>query len=132
MSTNELFTVVKIIDEFRLVINAGTENDIKREDKFLIFSVGEEIIDPETTESLGKLEIVKGTGKPIHIQDKLTTIESDKLNRSMGKKTIIRKSGGSNIFGLQAPNVEEITDIPEVTQEPFSGAQVGDKAKKIK
>jgi hypothetical protein len=38
----------------------------------------EEIKDPDTGESLGYLEIYKGTGKIIHIQEKMSIIESDR------------------------------------------------------
>ncbi|MCK9376482.1 MAG: hypothetical protein M0P73_10045 [Syntrophobacterales bacterium] len=73
-----LATVVKIIDSRKLVINRGERDGIKYGQRFIIYHVEEEpIIDPITNESLGHLEIVKGTGKVFHIQERISIIESD-------------------------------------------------------
>lgn len=71
--------VAKIIDSTKIVINRGSEHDIKLNQKVLVYSTSnEEINDPETGELLGYLEVYKGTGKVVSIQDKLSVIESDR------------------------------------------------------
>ena len=71
------FKVVKVIDEFTLVINIGSDDEIEKGQRFLVYSISpDDIIDPDTNESLGKLEIVKGTGTVTHVQEKMATIES--------------------------------------------------------
>lgn len=69
--------VAKVLDEYRLVINRGEEHGIKRGQRVLVYKPSEEIFDPETGKSLGVLELVKGTGKVIHVQPEMSTIESD-------------------------------------------------------
>lgn len=73
----DLIKVAKIIDEYTVVINRGRHQGIKEGQRFLIYSIGEEIIDPDTKQSLGQLEIVKGTGKVAHLQDSMSQVSSD-------------------------------------------------------
>lgn len=54
-----VYRVVKIIDEYRLVVNSGTEDGIKVNDELEIFVPGKPIIDPETKEDLGTLDYIK-------------------------------------------------------------------------
>ena len=54
-----IFKVVRIIDSKSIVLNCGIEHGIKCGDKFDVFSIGKEIIDPDTNESLGTLDKVK-------------------------------------------------------------------------
>ena len=71
--------VAKVISSIRIAINRGSEDRIKLNQKVLLYSLSdEEIKDPETGESLGYLEIYKGTGKVIAVQEKLSIIESDR------------------------------------------------------
>lgn len=54
--------IVKIISTKKLVINAGRDKDIKPGDEFEIIDKfgSEPIIDPDTKENLGSLDITKG------------------------------------------------------------------------
>ena len=98
--------VVKIIDELKIVINKGSRDNIKLNQRFLVYHLEEEeTIDPITKESLGKLELVKGTGKVIYIQEKMSIIESDMI-----KSTLIAF---------------------QTSLRPFYNPEVGDKAKPI-
>ncbi|WP_051931100.1 hypothetical protein [Rahnella sp. WP5] len=70
--------VVKInAERTEFVINKGSSHGVYDGLKFQIIEFGEEIIDPETNESLGTLEILKGTAKVLHIQEKMTTLISN-------------------------------------------------------
>ena len=66
----------KIVDNQTIVLNIGRENGVFMDDKFVVFDLGEEVLDPETGENLGKLEDIKGKGKVIHVQNHLCTIET--------------------------------------------------------
>lgn len=57
MSTN--YKVIKILDEFRIIINAGFEDGIKPGTRLQIFVPGEEIIDPFSNVNLGTLDTIK-------------------------------------------------------------------------
>ncbi len=71
-------TVAKVVDRYTVILNKGARDGIRTGQRFLIYAFGDEdIIDPETKENLGRVEIVKGTGKVTHVQDKLATVASD-------------------------------------------------------
>lgn len=53
------YKVVKIIDENRIVINAGASDGFKSGSKFEIFVKGDMVIDPDTKEELGTLDFIK-------------------------------------------------------------------------
>lgn len=133
MGDNEtkIYKIIKVIDSFRLVINKGALDGIKSTNRFLIYELGEELSDPDTNESLGKLEIVKGIGKPVHIQDRITTIESSLYSQTKNRTTIVKKRGGSTLIGLGLPTTEEIIEPSEQIQEPFKDPSNRDLAKLI-
>lgn len=120
--------VVKRISSFELVINRGSLDGIKLKDRFLVYYIDpDEIIDPETQESLGNLEIIRGTGEAIHVQEKMTTIRSDRYDNSSGK-TIRRSS--SPFAGITAFAGTETIEQPSKNLIEFDSARLGDKVKK--
>lgn len=120
--------VVKIIDSYTVVINRGSEHGIKEYQRFLIYTLSKEIIkDSDTGKSLGYLEIVKGTGEVKHVQPKMSTIKSDRMQKP--KRKII-KSTSRGIFPFQGTSEEEIIE-PSDRLRPFDGPKVGDKVKPI-
>lgn len=86
--------VVEVLDEFRVVVNRGAADGVRSGDRFLIFELGPEIKDPESGETLGKLEVVRGTARVVHLQDKMATIQSDDFE-SFAPRTIKR---GLSVF----------------------------------
>ena len=68
--------VAKVIDSQTVVLNKGAQDGISEGNKFVVFSLGEQVHDPRTGESLGLLEEVKGKGKVVHVQDRVCTIET--------------------------------------------------------
>src|SRR6266508_2456411 len=81
-------TVVEVIDDYTVVINRGSRDGIRGGQRFVIYAQSsEQIRDPESGELLGYLEIVKGTGKVTHLQERLATVESDKTDEA--KKRVI-------------------------------------------
>lgn len=119
------YKVVSITnDGYRITINAGSNKRIMKGQRFLLYSLSDhEIIDPDTNESLGYLELVKGTGKVIHVQEKMATIESDVYETSQPTK-IVRKN---SMYSLGT--TEEQTLSKEHVA--FSNPQIGDLVKRI-
>lgn len=114
--------VVYIIDEYQLAINVGKSQGISIGDKYQVYALSnKEIIDPYTSQSLGYLEIIKGSGKVISVQESMSIIKS--IERSAFPTKIIKKSP----YGLFSESEEH------VSQEylPFDNPAVGDLAKKI-
>ena len=79
MSDANIFRVVHIIDQENIVINIGKNGDIKKGNRFLIYGIGDELFDPDTKQSLGKLEIVRGEGIVTHVQERMCIVQSDEF-----------------------------------------------------
>jgi len=128
---NKEIHVVKVISKTRLVLNVGSKEGILDNSKFLIFSVDEqEITDPITGENLGKLELVKGTGHVIHLQEKICTIETFAKEKS---HRIIRRTNPlwGSVLGYNIGAETETEEIPSKELEKFEDVNVGDYAKLI-
>ena len=124
--------VAKVIDSKTIVINRGFEDNVKKGDSFLVYAIGEEIIDPETGESLGKLEIVRGRAIAEHVQEKMSTLKSSKT--VLPDKKVIYRKPARNLWTVALGNSgietkEEVYGESEIL--PFDGAKVGDLAKPI-
>ncbi len=123
--------VVKVIASsdldgcYKLVLNKGSVDGIEKNFRFLIYEIAEEIIDPATNASLGNLEIVKGTGKVTHLQEKMCTIESDMYDRSNRTTTRVRNP----FLGSLGTKEETVYNTPEHI--PFDSPTIGDCAKQI-
>jgi len=64
--------VARIVDESTLVINRGSEHGVSAGARFSVFAEVEEVTDPETGETLGNWELVKGVVVAAHVQEKMT------------------------------------------------------------
>lgn len=126
---NKKIKVVHIQDEYNLSLNIGSNDGVKIGDKFLIYTLSDqEIIDPDTEESLGHLELVKGTGKVIHLQPKLCSIQSDTFKTPFETK-VVRKPVNPFV-ALGETKIEEITKS-EPQRQPFDSVKINDLAKPI-
>lgn len=133
MSERYFAKVVKVIDKYTIVINAGAEKGVRLGQNFLIVGVGETIIDPDTNESLGSLEIVRGKARVTHVQDRISTLASAESEKRPDVKEIkkVSTAGRGNtlasIFGPQETVTESIKPSDPQIKE-FSGVEVGDLA----
>ena len=96
-------------------LNSGSTHETSEGDIFLVYYLSDEdIVDSKGT-NYGKLEIVVGKGKVTHVQDRISTLESDTFESS---KKIIKKypnSSFASLFGSE--QVEEESGTP--IQLPF-------------
>lgn len=131
--------VVEVLDEYNVAINRGLSHGIVNGQRFLLYTLSrEEIRDPDTEESLGFLEIVKGTGRITHVQEKMATLTSDKVIPN--EKKIVRTtykdapSSFSSTVAFYTPHgstivEEETSGVPK--RDAFKNPRVGDCAKPI-
>lgn len=87
----EIFKIVKIVDAETIVINGGSDNGISIGDIFEIFETGQEVIDPDTGESLGTLDNVKETVRAINVFPQLTICRHI-IKRSLVPSELIRET----------------------------------------
>lgn len=73
---NDKFRVIRIIDDTSLVVNCGLEDGVKKGDKMQICGVGATIVDPETKEELGHLDIVKAKLNVSEVYEKMSVCET--------------------------------------------------------
>ncbi len=126
----DLAKVVKVIDDYHVVINRGADDGIEYDARFLIFGTGERLKDPDSGDDLGILELVRGKAKVVHVQQKISTLSSDEFSMIPGKKRVIKRQGGG-IFALtNQPAVEEIVEGEERYRTEID-ANVGDYARPI-
>jgi hypothetical protein len=118
----ELPVVAHVLDDEQLVINQGREHGVKIGQRFLVYGLGKEILDPRTQRSLGVLEIVRGTGRVSHLQPKMATITTDMT--IPGSRTVRKASIFANPFG---PEEQLEAPVPVGFTDPI----VGDFAKPI-
>ncbi|HEY3398870.1 MAG TPA: hypothetical protein VGM19_14540 [Armatimonadota bacterium] len=126
-------TVVKVVDHYHVVINRGAEDGVVNGQRFLIYQVSdEEILDPETGEYLGKLEIVRGSGTVSHLQAKISTVMSDRTREKTRVVTSRRRplNGWGGLGLLIADSYEEVPVPTEVTV-AFDHPEEGDKARPL-
>jgi hypothetical protein len=115
-----------------VVINRGAQQGIKLGDRFLVFGEGPNITDPDTGKDLGKLEVVRGRGEVVHVQDNLATIRTIERRRLRPAKRVVREPTpipglGPSFWGGKV--VEE--ELSQESELPFEAVRLGDFAKPI-
>ena len=68
--------VAKILDEKTIVLNVGRAAGVEQGMVFCVFAPVEDVTDPDTGESLGTWEAVKGYVQATHPQERLTVCRS--------------------------------------------------------
>lgn len=120
--------VAEVIDEYNIVINRGANSGVKLGDRYQIYYLSnEDIIDPETNESLGKLEHIVGTGKVINVQTSMSTLESCLYSKRESRTKVVKPY--SAIFNFAGETSETIIEPPE--REAFDNPEKGQLARFI-
>ena len=121
-----------------VVINQGSRHGVKTGDRFFVFGTGPHIADPDTSEDLGVLELVRGRGEVVHIQEQMATVRSVERRGIRPAKRIIREpaTGVSSLARALLGDVRSSTGVIEEelapeAEMPFESVQLGDLAKPI-
>ena len=123
----ELARVAGVIDNYTFVINRGTSSGVGVGDNYLVFGLGDAIMDPDSGEDLGVLEIVKGRARVLHVQERVSTLESALTRTIPGKIRRVTRTGGG-ILSFGSPTEEEIEEGKEVRKLAIEVA-IGDLAR---
>jgi hypothetical protein len=120
--------VVAVIDEHRIVINRGSRDGLKPNTRLVIYGLSkDDVMDPETGETLGKLEIVRGLGTVVHLQESMATVQS--VLKEVAPRTVIRRRSPFAAIAGMSTEEETIRESPETL--PFDNAQKGDFARPV-
>lgn len=102
-------SVVLVLNEYKIVLNKNKIKDIQVGDRFLIYELTGEIIDPISKESLGQLKVSKGTGIVTDVQDTMAIVTSDRETLQSAAFTLAL--GGQK--GLMEFNNPKVGDMAE-------------------
>lgn len=110
MSDRYFARVSQVLDDYTIVINAGAEQNVMPGMKFLVITLGDLIIDPETKEELERLEIVRGRAEATHVQSKVATLKSIELEKGQESREI-RKISRMNTLATIFNGGNEVTEV---------------------
>ena len=115
MSNTTRGRIVKILDgsPARWVANLGSDT-LAAGDEVVIFEVGEEIVDPESGDSLGELELVKCRAVADHVQERIVVLsrkgEEPAPARARVLSAVLADTGGSERGGQPRSVVVKVGD----------------------
>ena len=127
--------VAKILDEYTLIINVGAAQGVWNGMRFVVFAQGDEVLDPDSGESLGRWEAVKGHVVASHVQDRLTVCtaapaaketDDDPSTRTLSAAMIADHMRQANAEGKLVVNKGQIDGMPKTG--PIS---VGDPVRSV-
>lgn len=124
----KLFKIAKVVNSYKVVINAGSNQGIKENQRFLIYSLdGETIFDPDTNEPLGQLEITKGTGIVTFLHENMATIESDMYSKYTPTELALKNTASISASILTGHKIDQSSK----KHVPFKFPNVGDFVKPV-
>ena len=128
---DDLAKVATVIDMSTFVINRGAKDGVEINQNYLIFYLGDEILDPGTGDNLGRLEVVRGRARVTHVQERIATLESAEVKVVPGQVRRIKRQRRGLLYPLgNAPDVEEVEEGRE-TRKIGLDVSVGDFARRI-
>ena len=125
--------VARILSPTEVILAAGSEKGVCAGTEFIIFDLSEPIPDPETGESLGQLEIVKGRVRVTHVQEKISKAMA--LSRSVTRTVDVRV--GAAISAMFEPRQVTETEYDALKVEGAVAVKtdltvrVGDRARSV-
>jgi hypothetical protein len=125
--------LVRITDEYSVVMNRGEEHDVEVGQKFLLVGMGEVITDPDTGDELEQLEIVRGKVEVTHVQNKICTLNSYEYDKDSDVTEITKVRSGNGLASLLGPQntVTESVKPGRSYLKKLLEPQVGDYAIKL-
>lgn len=122
--------VAKTLDDYSVVINAGSEDGIKNGCVVMLYEMGGMIKDPDTGEDLDELEIVKGTGVVTHVQPHIATVESN-MTENEPRRIVKRENPGLATGLVKMFGTTEVEEIP-MHRKPFGYIDEGCRVRIIR
>jgi hypothetical protein len=112
--------VANVLASDQVALNVGSNHGVKLGQRYLIYELSRyDVTDPATGDSLGKVEIPKGTGRIASVQPYVSVLESD-----------TELSGG--LKGIDAAMMLGAGEYTNPARKaPFRTPRVGDSAKQL-
>lgn len=119
--------VIKIIDNYDLVINIGADEGAKVGDTYEIYTPGHEVFDPDTKDSLGTLDLIKASIKVKNVFPKMSICTSNHIST---KKIPDLINSFSRTYDERMPLNVDSLDISGGFEDFDSKIKVGDFVRK--
>lgn len=125
--------IAKIQNPYTLILNQGSKDGVEEGQRYQVYSIGEEIFDPDTKKSLGNIEIIKGTGRISHLQESMSILSSDMKSEALRsfKKTTPGRFDVTGLSMLTNPWKVEVEEELPSKKIAFSKPNIGDLVRKI-
>lgn len=114
-------TVAATVNEYRIVVNIGSEDGVKESHRYGVYAESDPIEDPESGEELGRIE------------HKIAEVKPDKIKKEFSEMVTDEMEGGyGSIVSRQlAPQPKALTNKPTF-KKGDTNVEVGHKIKFIK
>jgi len=122
--------VIRVLNPYEVVVNLGSNDGVTEGTRFLVYALGEEIVDPETREPLGRLEDVRGRAVTKHAQERFATVRSSEKRTERRDRTRERPFSVLDNTFLSGPRLQVVTEEVEV-EAPFVEVRVGDLVRRV-
>jgi hypothetical protein len=102
------YNIVKIVDEYLVVVNYGEKHNAREGDELEIFEVGETVFDPKNGEDLGTLDLLKGKIYVLNVYEKMSLCKSAEKSVVLGPTVSLGSTLSSmlsNTYETKALNV---------------------------
>jgi len=136
MSSYSIFRVIKVIDEYSIVINGGLKDDVSIGDKIEIYLEGEVITDPfNNDEELGTLDFPKDTLEATEVYSNFSVCKKIVTREIHHPSALQRAINPSIIAGLSGfagtTEIKKIEEKLNVDESEITGRTTTDKTIKI-
>lgn len=136
MNSYTTFKVIKIIDQYSIVINGGLNDDVSIGDKIEIYLEGDEITDPfNNNEVLGTLDFIKDTLEVTEVYSKFSVckkITIKKIHHPSAFQQALSQNVLSSLSGFAGTTETKILEEKLTIEESeVSGRKTGEKVLKI-
>src|SRR3990172_4948544 len=92
--------VAAVVDDTTLILNVGARDGVHEGMLFAVVAEHQEVCDPDTGESLGRWESVKGRVVVTHVQPRMATARSPLTDVSPGATGTLSEMMVRHSFGL--------------------------------
>ena len=137
MASEAVGRIVKIFHETLMLANIGLDHGVQFDDELALFELGEEIVEPETDESLGRLEVAKARWKAVHVQPTMTLLaplSTDRTGYGSSTKPQVLSAVLAQTHTATAGSVRDGLSVrrDQISGMPRPGpAQVGDHVRLV-
>lgn len=129
--------VARILGDESIVINRGSAHGVKAGDRFVVFVESDEVKDPESGASLGRLEIVKARVVAAHVQEDMTTCVAEPEAGGTSFEDPTQHTLSAEMVAVSMPGRKRRSGRMEVDRSAVSGlprpgpVTVGDQMKSV-